>query len=1636
MSKEEAAEKARKAAENKVRASITGFKSHHTRRCKSIYSLLSIDDGNETVGASDMIVALREELRKLNELHENIVHQYDTLRKFIIEEDEMKDLERRQDDLENRHQETRNAALRFITLSSRATTAPMQEMGDQRQRPRPIDSLKPVPLTTDFTPGEFTNWKYKFRDFYESSYLAALEPRAQQSYLFSCLDKKLESVLRDKVDANTPIYGENGCMDLLKTEFNEAYPLFTRRLKFFRMSPAAGQDFSDFVRELHRAGGECDLQDMSVDDTYRFRYLTAAAQDSRLVEKFIEAGDCTTARYRTIITQHEQAKKTVEAAKLNQSSTNDSASAAAATDDRRDISRGGRPGNNGWQSATRGKCFACGVPGHQRSSCTVPREQLQCNKCKKKGHVASVCMGGRQQQQQRGRSPTPSPRANQAETDTEQVSAIEAVNAASSRPTPTFYCEMNTDHKNAHRRKSFACEVTPDTGATMTIIAKRVIDRHQVTTRPAHQKLRAANGRPMPVHGTVVMEVTAMGRSATVEALVVEELSSDCLMSWHDLVALGVIPRTFPYQERCNTVAVDECDQLKRKMLKEFEDVFCDSLEGRVLDGQPMHIHLVDDKPIVPRRILTARQVPLHMQKGADELITKLVKEGIIAPVEEPTDWISPGHFVPKPNGGVRLVTDFTQLNKFVKRPVHPFPSTKDIIQSLDPTARVFAKMDAIQGYFQIPLDEESSKLTTFLVHSGRYRYTRAPMGLNASGDEWCRRSDEPFSGHPGTSKLVDDGLTQAASLEELETRLRALLQDCRKHGVTLSKAKFDIGPSVKFAGHVIGASGVYPDPEKLAAIREFPTPKDVTDVRSFLGLANQLASFLPDLAQVSEPLRQLLKKGNAFMWMSEHDEAMAAVKKILTSDAVVKPFQMGLPTELLTDASRLNGLGFVLLQRENDGGQRVIRCGSRSLQPAETRYATIELECLAILYAVKQCSHYLQGARFHVVTDHRPLVGVFNKDLYTITNPRLHRIREKLLGYDFSISWVAGKRHLIADALSRAPVFAAPEEDNELALSLSPSLGLLAESIDGEYRALAEAVVRQDDPQKLPPSHPARPYANMWGQLGVEGGGDKQLVVLDGHRVVVPILAREAILQKLHAGHCGVNKTRQLANQLYYWPGMSNAIQQMVGACEHCNKLLPSQTKMSVSELCKETNKNSFPMSDVGIDLFAFAGSTYIIMVDRYSGFPFCKVLRSTTTTAVLNVLVGWFHEWGFPTAMRTDGGPQFRSEFKEFCTKHGIKHELASPHHHESNGLAESAVKNVKYLLTKCRAAKQDFYAALLEWRNTPRADGSVPSALFLGRRQRTSLPVHPDVLRPMASADIEVMAQDKALTREKSEKMNDAHSKNLTSLQIGDKVLLQDAISGKWDRQAEVTGVLDAGRSYTILTLDGSTYTRNRTFLRPCTITHASQVQVKRVRFSVPLELPRFISAPPPPPLDSSTSWATIAAGAPHPTPTLTTVESTTRLLPRRQEGSTSLRCISQRSISGLPGSSSSSSSRQRATQSSGTTSDPRAGSSTMRAEGNPIKRMGTISTTPDGPNATWPLAALPSCPCPQCKLHVSMRSGCQHQSLSGCTTSQPRQPSSVPCQTQTPSTRPRDLRPCLKPCKGPESYVRRSREVVQG
>ena len=818
------------------------------------------------------------------------------------------------------------------------------------------------------------------------------------------------------------------------------------------------------------------------------------------------------------------------------------------------------------------------------------------------------------------------------------------------------------------RVASFTFNAIPDTGASKTILSHDLILKHGIPVNTGHSvQLFACNNNEMKCNGMANVKLEFKNVATPVEAIVTSDIKDDILISCQDLIRMNVIPKTFMQLQHCRACKTSndsELDHSLQSLIQDYNDVFEPAEQGlKPMKGPPMHIHLKKDAAIKPIKILTSRRTPIHLEEAAEKEINSLVDQGILKKVDHPTSWCSPAMFVVKPDGkSLRLVTDFRVLNKYVERPIHPFPSASDIVSAIPAGTKYFVKFDALKGYFQIPLDEESMDLTAFMVPGkGRYVYKRAPMGLCSSGDEYCARGDAAFQDIPGVKKIVDDILIFGEDLKTVTERTRLILTRCRENSITLSKKKVEFGQEVKFAGFLVSAKGVKPDPDKMKAIRDFPKPKTITDLRSFLGLANQLGQFVPDLAHASRDIRSLLKKDVSWIWLPEHEESFKLTKEVLLKNTILEHYDKNRPVELMTDASRLYGLGYALIQRNDEGHIRLIQCGSRALTDTETRYATIELELLAIVWAIRKCHFFLASRLFTVITDHKPLVGIFKKNINdSIDNQRIQRFIEKIAGYTFEVTWTPGKQMCIADALSRAPVFQ-PKEAEIISRVMTRSASdpqltkIIEEAVnDKGYQKVVQAFTENIQPKNLSNEHPAKPYTAIWDILALDDSG----LLLFGDRIVIPSGSRQKILDLLHLSHSGICKTRERAKQLYFWPGISNDIKNMIESCDQCQLVRPSLPKDKLVE-----TKASSPMEALSADLFQAVGKQYLVMVDRYSGFPWVSELRRLDTNAVTSIMINWFQDWGLPRRIRTDGGPQFRLEFEQFCNSMGIIHELSSP-------------------------------------------------------------------------------------------------------------------------------------------------------------------------------------------------------------------------------------------------------------------------------------------------------------------------------------------------------------------------------------
>ena len=360
--------------------------------------------------------------------------------------------------------------------------------------------------------------------------------------------------------------------------------------------------------------------------------------------------------------------------------------------------------------------------------------------------------------------------------------------------------------------------------------------------------------------------------------------------------------------------------------------------------------------------------------------------------------------------------------------------------------------------------------------------------------------------------------------------------------------------------------------------------------------------------------------------------------KRSLVHHVRLHHFDHNLRTCLVTDVLRLHGLGFMLVQLRPLGKLchiiQVIQCGSRSLKPAKANYATIELECLAIQWAVEKCQYFLRGCgNFSIQTDHRPLIGVFQKPLGEVTNPWIFRFQEKLLLYLFDVSWLPSKKNLIADDLSRNPCDVdhdgkkkVPDNcasDTGIGVKAIVTLGMVTDHICNaavscaEYQAINQAFDSGVAPSELPDGHPMQRLGGVWSAISRIDG----LLCVDGHRILVPWDAQSSIVALLHKSHCGLVKAYTTAREHYFWPAMRNDLKMAIDKCEVCQSSCPS---LPVDTFITTTSKE--PMAQVSVNLFQVGNSHYLLLVDRYSSYPMVMKLSSLTSDTVIQRLKHWF--------------------------------------------------------------------------------------------------------------------------------------------------------------------------------------------------------------------------------------------------------------------------------------------------------------------------------------------------------------------------------------------------------------------------
>jgi len=781
------------------------------------------------------------------------------------------------------------------------------------------------------------------------------------------------------------------------------------------------------------------------------------------------------------------------------------------------------------------------------------------------------------------------------------------------------------------------------------------------------------------------------------------------------------------------------------ELFNDFGDVFSKSEDDIGLTNLVEHsIDTGDARPIKQ----PPRRVPLAFADKEREMIQQMERQGIIRKSTSP--WGSPLCLVLKKSTDdtikVRPTVDFRAVNKLCQDDAFPLPRIQDCLDSMS-GATLFTCVDLLSGYHQVPVREVDIPKTAMVTKYGLYEFTRMPMGLKSSAQTFQRLMELVLRGLQWSILLIylDDVIVFSRTFEGHMERLRLVLQRIKEAGLKLkpSKCQF-LQTEVKFLGHVVSGEGVKPNPDNLMKVKLWSSPKTVTQIKQFLGLASYYRRFIQNFSDIASPMIQLTKKGEDFVWSDKCEKSFQKLKELLLTAPIVAYPNDEDEYILDTDASDIQ-IGAVLSQVQN-GQEKVIAYGSRTLNKAERNYCVTDKELLSLRYFVEYYRQYLLGRKFVLRTDHQPLIWLFS-----LKEPkgRIARWIEILSTYDFSIIHRPGKKHCNADSLSRFPQekCLCDDVDTMEQLKCGPckkcvkrahdmESSLLTEDAksavravtrsqvnnleknyctvwkekyipiklsqlqyaDVDIRPILEGLKKDEKPVGLTTVSPAiRYYCNIWSSLTlVNNVVYKKFYFCNGSvehlQLLVPSCLRQEVLKLAHnsvlSGHFGRKKTFEKVRREFYWFGMKEDIDVFVARCDLCaqNKFPNKKPRAPLGSI-----STGAPLDRISIDVVGPLPRTvqnnryFLTVTDHFTKWTeVYPVPDQTAETCAHKILDEFVSRFGCPASIHSDQGTSFESAiFRELCQILEIRKTRTSARNPKGNGQCERIHRTVLQMI-----------------------------------------------------------------------------------------------------------------------------------------------------------------------------------------------------------------------------------------------------------------------------------------------------------------------------------------------------------------
>ena len=836
-----------------------------------------------------------------------------------------------------------------------------------------------------------------------------------------------------------------------------------------------------------------------------------------------------------------------------------------------------------------------------------------------------------------------------------------------------------------------------------------------------------------------------------------------------------------------------------------------------------------DARPINVRPYRT----PLHQRQFVSDAVEEMLAANLIQRTSSPWNFglviVSKKPESPGATPKNRLCIDFRPINNIVLLETQYLPSIDDILGNLR-GCTFFTTLDMRSGFHQIPLSEEASRKCAFSCHAGKFKFNVLPFGLsNAPGifQDTMRRllqGMETFS-----AAYMDDVLIYSSgNLEDHLHKVQPVIDRIVKHKLKLKIQKCQWAlEKIEYLGFVVSKNGVSPQPDKVKAIRALKPPTTVKQTRSFLGMCSFYRRFIPNFAEISRPLIELTRKYARFHWSPECEKAFLQIKHQLTVVPLLAFPDTGKPYTLFTDASD-SSIGACLCQ-EGEGEQwlpnvpnlKPIVFLSHKLSDTQRKsYSVTEKELFAIYYSVQKLRHYLEGAKFTILTDHRPLEHLFTAQH---TNKRCMRWALAIRSHNCEIQYLKGEDNTVADLLSRSP------PSDSIADDLSdPEEGFEVNAVinTNEFNPAEEAVADESINEQVRTPSPNNfdileqqledPIIQDIKKKLLNNTAKKEIfrrhVVKDNVlyfvsqpednprlRLYVPEQLKSKVLKHYHErlGHAGNNRMFKTISDKYYWKSLYADVCNHVQSCITCKTRNLTQQTAPV----EETATPSGPMVHVQIDLSgpfrtSLSNNRYILSIlDTYSGWLEAWPIPDKSADTVLQCFMDNFiPRFGCPFIVTSDNGGEFlNSKFSDAMKSLNIKHITTSVYNPRGNGGCERSHQTLNDIISKTQSHPETWDLAINQALMAMRASVSRTSNksphellfhrpmalpldnLLIPRCKTNSEDFHVITLQNMHQNFTEVLRQIRKAKKQRTKIAN--KNKKEVSFEVGDNVFVKN-------------------------------------------------------------------------------------------------------------------------------------------------------------------------------------------------------------------------------------------------------------------